>query len=76
VDIAAVAILAPCALIALIVVVIAIRPSSAHAVSEVLKALSGVLASINPWAAKMPSEHLTTPMVAPRPPIESAATDA
>lgn len=45
-------VLVPCSLIALIVLVIAIRPSASPAVSEVLHALAGVLSTITPWSAK------------------------
>jgi hypothetical protein len=48
-------VIVPCALIALIVVVITIRPSASSAVAEVLRALAGVLAALNPWAQKSPA---------------------
>jgi hypothetical protein len=46
------AILAPCALIALVVLVAAIRPAASPAVAEVLRALTGPLSSLLPWSAK------------------------
>ncbi|HEU5271153.1 MAG TPA: hypothetical protein VFU36_14600 [Jatrophihabitans sp.] len=46
------AVFAFCGLIALIVLVIAIRPSAATPVSDVLKSLATVLASITPWAGR------------------------
>ena len=46
------AVFAFCGLIALIVLVIAIRPSAATAVAEVLTSLAAVLASITPWAGR------------------------
>lgn len=48
--------LVPCCLIALTVVVIAIRPAASAAVSEVLHALAQVLATISPWSSRSDSE--------------------
>lgn len=47
----AVAVVAPFALVGLIVVVVAIRPSAAAAITQVLQALAGVLISIYPFSS-------------------------
>jgi len=52
VDMGGVVVIAFCSLVALIVIVMAIRPSASSAVCDVLKALGGVVASVWPWSPK------------------------
>lgn len=53
-------VVAPCSLIGLIVVVIAIRPSASSAIVEVLVALSGLMSKLMPWS-NTKSQHETLP---------------
>ena len=57
------AIAVPCLLVLLVVVTVALRPSAAAGVAQVLRALATVLRAVMPWGYK----HETTATAAARP---------